>query len=100
MPVVKLPLEDFPEKTQEPLLYPGGDEGRSEMGSQGVCPVSPGGSGRVESPRGLWRPPEAPSLELAQGTSKRSPFLPPPSLRPIGEVLRLFPGAACATLAI
>ncbi|KAK2509878.1 hypothetical protein MC885_021283, partial [Smutsia gigantea] len=67
MPVATAPSQDLSREASR-----GGDEGQSEVGSQGVCPVSPGGLGHVGPPMGLWQPHEAPSLELAQGMSKRS----------------------------
>lgn len=56
----------FWRRQQEPLSsFPGRNEGGSEMGSQSVCPVSPGFLGYMESLTGLWRPREASSIELA-----------------------------------
>ncbi|XP_032952190.1 coiled-coil domain-containing protein 69 isoform X2 [Rhinolophus ferrumequinum] len=66
----------------------------------GCVPLSPGGLGHVESPRGLWRPQGVLSLELAQEMQQEESFPPCPSLCSNQGVLRLFPGGACAASAI
>ncbi|CAN0449060.1 unnamed protein product [Rangifer tarandus platyrhynchus] len=77
MPAVTASSKDLVERQQGSLvLFPGGDEGGSETGSQGVCPASPGDLGHTESPGGCLGPEQLPPS--SRGTRERYPFVPPP----------------------
>lgn len=65
------------------------------MGAR-VCAQGALGAWAVQDHPWGFEAPEAPSLELAQGTSERSPSVPPCSLCSNQGSPELFPGAASA----
>ena len=101
MPAVTASSKDLVERQPGSLvLFPGGDEGGNETGSQGVCPANPGHLGHTESPGGRLGPEQLPPS--SRETSESYPFVPPPppfSLFRSGSA-EAFPRGNHATLGI